>query len=247
MPHERRPSLSPSAGTRAATPWFMTARQEARVFTFGSVQLEYLLYLPRQYAAEPERRWPLVLFLHGAGERGRGTVQRVATHGIPKLVERGRDFPFVCVSPQCPPEWYWTQLTPALRGLLGEVSSAHRIDPERVALTGLSMGGFGTWKLAAEDPDAYAAIAPICGGGDPAWAPRLRYLPIWAFHGEDDDVVPASHTIDIVEALRRLGGNVRFTLYPGVEHDSWTRTYDDPELYDWLLRYRRGDGKPTLG
>lgn len=234
-------------GTRAATHPPMTARQEARVFTSDAVRLEYLLYLPPEYAADAQRRWPLVLFLHGAGERGRGTLHRVAAHGIPKLIEQGRDFPFICVSPQCPPHSYWSQLTPALRGLIGEISGLHRVDSERIALTGLSMGGFGTWKLAAETPDAYAAVAPICGGGDVTWAPRLKYLPIWAFHGQDDAIVPVACSAEIVDALRRIGANVRFTLYPGVEHDSWTRTYDNPELYDWLLRYRRGDGKPTLG
>ena len=124
------------------------------------------------------------------------------------------------------------------------VARAERIDRDRIYLTGLSMGGFGTWALALRHPERYAAILPVCGGGERQLARRLREMPIWAFHGDADQVVPVERSQEMIDAIKKLGGPPRFTAYPGVGHDSWTATYDNPEVYEWLLAQRRG-GKLT--
>jgi predicted peptidase len=210
-----------------------------------NVRLKYLLFLPEGCGREPEHRWPLILFLHGMGERG-DDLEDVKKHGIPKIVEQRADFPFIVVSPQCPADSWWTAELEALEALLDEVAERLAVDLGRVYLTGLSMGGFGTWRLAARSPDRFAAIAPICGGWQDWWCfpDRLRVLkdmPIWAFHGDKDDAVPVGESERMVEALRKLGADVRLTVYPDCGHDSWTRTYEDQELYEWFLSHRRGE------
>ncbi|HET9920511.1 MAG TPA: prolyl oligopeptidase family serine peptidase [Ktedonobacteraceae bacterium] len=204
------------------------------------VTLHYLLYLPKEYDPQQTRRWPLVLFLHGAGERGQN-LHLVAHHGPPKLVEEGHDFPFILVSPQCPAKGWWASKSTAhaLAALLDDIEHNYAVDPDRVYVTGLSMGGYGTWSLATSFPRRFAAIAPICGGGNTADVCVLRSVPVWAFHGAEDHVVPLREGQGMVDALRHCGGDVRFTVYPGVEHDSWTQTYNNPEFYNWLLAQRR--------
>jgi predicted peptidase len=176
------------------------------------------------------------MFLHGAGERGTD-IELVKKHGIPRLVASGVDFPFLVASPQCPAGQTWS---PAMVGrVLDDVCRKVRVDRDRIYLTGLSMGGYGTWFTAIAYPDRFAAIVPICGGGDPGAACRLRDLPVWVFHGAKDPVVQPEESARMVEALRGCGGNVRFTLYPEAEHDCWTQTYQNPELYRWLLQQTR--------
>ena len=216
--------------------------QSAQTFTAqvtAQVGLKYLLYLPEDYGKTP-RQWPLVLFLHGSGERG-DDVQLVAKHGPPKLVKEGKQFPFVIVSPQCP-EWEWwtsgTQLA-ALSALLDDIVARYHIDQDRIYVTGLSMGGFATWQLAFEYPHRFAAIAPICGKGDPAKAARIKHLPAWVFHGAKDPTVPLSGSQEMVDALKQYDSDVKFTVYPEALHDSWTETYNNPELYDWFLKHQR--------
>jgi predicted peptidase len=204
------------------------------------VECRYLLYLPARY--DSQARWPLILFLHGMGERG-SDLELVKKHGPPKLIAQGRQFPFIIVSPQCPDGQSWS--AEVLGAMIDRVESECKVDPDRIYLTGLSMGGFGTWDLACADPDRFAAIAPICGGGDPKLAKRIRNLPTWVFHGDADPVVSIDGSKAMVEALKAAGGNVKFTIYPGVGHDSWTQTYDNPELYAWFLSHRRGESKPS--
>lgn len=212
-----------------------SAREFRRTIT-REVSLRYLLYLPPDYA-ESGAPWPLVLFLHGAGERGTD-LDRVKMHGLPKLIAAGRHFPFVVASPQWPEEdTFWD--TDALGALLDEIGEQIRIDPDRVYVTGLSMGGYGTWALATAQPERFAAIAPICGGGRPKRADRIAHIPAWVFHGAKDEVVPIEASRGMVEALEALGADVRFTVYPEAGHDSFTETYDNPEFYDWLLAQRR--------
>jgi predicted peptidase len=203
-----------------------------------TVQLDYLLYLPSGYDADSSQRWPLILFLHGSGERG-SDLELVKLYGIPKNLEMGDDLPFIVVSPQCPADSHWTLHIEALNALLDDVIARTRVDEDRVYLTGLSMGGAGTWMLAGAYPHRFAAIAPICGRIVPLPLVRLKNLPIWAFHGDADEVVPVSETTRTVDAIKALGGNVQSTIYPGVGHNSWTQTYNNPELYAWFLRQKR--------
>lgn len=201
-------------------------------------KFDYLLHLPKGYREKSKQKWPLILFLHGLGQRG-DDVELIKKHGIPKIVEEQEDFPFITISPQCPESTYWPVETGALNALLDEVIAKYAVDPRRVYLTGLSMGGYGAWVLATVSPERFAAVAPICGGGIPVMAPRLIDVPVWAFHGAKDDVVPLAESERMVEKLREAGGNVRFTVYPEATHDSWTETYDNPELYEWFLSHRK--------
>ena len=148
-------------------------------------------------------------------------------------VANGEAFPFVLVSPQCPEGIWWS--VDVLCALLDEVLSKYRIDEERVYLTGLSMGGFGTWSLAMARPEQFAAIAPICGGGDPDQVRRIKDVPVWVFHGAKDGLVPVQKSEEMVRALEACGGDVKLTVYPEAAHDSWTETYDNPDLYAWFL------------
>ncbi|HIG28159.1 MAG TPA: phospholipase [Verrucomicrobiales bacterium] len=198
-------------------------------------QIEYLLYLPDNY--EAEEKWPLIVFLHGAGERG-DDIEKVKVHGPPKLVESGKKFPFIILSPQCPTGRRWS--TDTLLDLLDDISSRYKVDAERVYLTGLSMGGYGTWDLASRDAYRFAAIAPICGGGNPSRARRMAHLPIWVFHGGKDGVVPISQSESMVDAIKAAGGTkIDFTIYPDARHDSWTEAYNNPKLYDWFLQHKK--------
>ncbi len=194
--------------------------------------------LPEGYEPGSPRRWPLILFLHGAGERG-DDVSLVKKNGVPKIAERDRSLPFVTVSPQCPDGTSWPMLTESLDALLDEVIGSYPIDVDRIYLTGLSMGGFGTWYLAAAHPERFAAIAPVSGIGDPKRAQRLAGLPVWAFHGEYDPFVPLEKDREMIDALKRFGGEVRFTVYADAGHDIWDRVYDNAELYAWFLRHKR--------
>ncbi|MEA3368586.1 MAG: prolyl oligopeptidase family serine peptidase [Planctomycetota bacterium] len=202
-------------------------------------EIRYLLYVPEAYP-ESKQRWPLVLFLHGAGERG-DDLEKVKVHGPPKLVGKGKALPFLCVSPQCPKGGWWDRpdQVAGLVALLDHLQKTLRVDPDRVYLTGLSMGGFGTWALAMKEPKRFAAIAPICGKGDPSKAERIAHLPTWVFHGGKDRVVPTRHSEEMVEALKAAGGDPKLTVYPDAGHDSWTRTYENPEFWKWLLAQRR--------
>ncbi len=212
-------------------------QQRAHLSQALQVELDYLLYLPPGYDPKGEQRWPLVLFLHGAGERG-NDLRLVARHGPPRLVEEGREFPFVLASPQCPEGSVWS--VERLGALLDRLLAEHAIDRARVYVTGLSMGGFGTWSFAASSPERFAAIAPLCGGGSWLDAWHLEDMPIWAFHGEKDEIVPAAESQRMIEILRTHGNeHAKLTLYPDAGHDCWTRTYSDPAFYDWLLAQRR--------
>ncbi len=210
-----------------------------------SGELSYLVYLPKDYSATNGQRWPLMLFLHGAGERG-SDVQRAGVHGPMKLVKQGTNFPFIIIAPQCPEKQIW-QSEPLLQ-LLDQVAAKYAVDPKRIYLTGLSMGGYGTWQLGLRHPEKFAALVPICGGanvieallgpGDKGQA--LLSLPIWAFHGAKDDVVPLDESERIVNGLKKRGvRDVRLTVYPEAKHDSWTEAYQNPALYEWLAKQSR--------
>ena len=209
------------------------------------VSVAFMLHLPEGYETDKARKWPVILFLHGAGERG-DNLKRVTVHGPPKLVENGKNLPFIVISPQCPKNQLWDNQT--LLTLLDHVLESHRCDKSRVYLTGLSMGGFGTFSLGLAHPDRFAAIAPICGGGE--WIrvygakkskpEDFRNLGVWVFHGGKDPVVLPGESERMVETLKNAGcKDVRLTIYPEAKHDSWTRTYENPELYEWFLSHVR--------
>lgn len=210
-------------------------QKPAKLDTQVRVQLSYLLYLPEDY--EKKDSWPLLLFLHGAGERG-DNLELVKTHGPPKLIAAGKEFPFIVASPQCPKNLRWEPIE--LLALIDDLSSKYNVDPDRIYVTGLSMGGFGTWGLAAYAPNRLAAIAPVCGGGEKHWVKRFLHLPVWAFHGGKDKAVPVERSQIMINELKKQGSQPKFTLYPEAAHDSWTETYDNPKLYEWLLEQKRG-------
>lgn len=199
-----------------------------------NVKLNYLLHLPEPYEQRADETWPLILFLHGAGERG-NDIEKVKIHGIPKIAERNPAFPFIACSPQCPKDSDWRIERDAVMALLDEIVTGYRVDKRRIYLTGLSMGGYGTWDLACEYPGEFAAIVPICGGGNPERAKALIHTPVWVFHGAQDNIVPIRESEKMVERLQAIGGDVKFTVYPDANHNSWTETYDNPELYEWML------------
>lgn len=200
-----------------------------------TVEMDYLLYLPKNY--DKQESWPLLLFLHGSGERG-DDLGLVKKHGPPKLIAEGKDFPFIVVSPQCRQDRRWEPIE--LVALLDEIIKKYKVDEDRIYVTGLSMGGFGTWRLATYAPERIAAIAPICGGGEKYWVKQFAHLPVWVFHGAKDKVVPLERSQLMIDELKKNGGNPKLTIYPEAEHDSWTESYDNPELYEWLLAQKRG-------
>ena len=212
--------------------------------TTKAVSADYLLFLPEGYGKDAKKKWPLMLFLHGAGERG-NNVTKVAAHGPPLIVQTKANFPFIVVSPQCPEGARWDN--DVLLALLDEVNATYAIDAERVYLTGLSMGGYGSWSLGLTYPDIFAAIAPICGGGDslkvlladPKKVASLKTLPVWAFHGGKDNVVKPEESQRMVDALRKIGNEAKLTMYPETGHDSWKEAYANEDLYSWFLSHKR--------
>jgi predicted peptidase len=235
-------SLLLGAGSASAQTAGQQAPQAFSKESRKTLKAQYLLYLPKEYGKDPGKKWPLILFLHGAGESG-SDLEKVKVHGPPRLITEGKELPFIVVSPQCPegnarqPGSWWDPAT--LNALLDEVIAHHQVDEERVYLTGLSMGGYGTWNLATTSPHRFAAIAPICGGGLPRFTSRLRAMGIWVFHGAKDPVVKLNESEEMVEALKAAQIPVKFTVYPEATHDSWTETYNNPELYEWFLQHRR--------
>jgi len=199
------------------------------------IGLKYLLQLPDGYEEDSEKLWPLVVFLHGAGERG-DDLSKVAIHGPPKKVAAGESFPFILASPQCPAESWWTD-EPVLE-LIDHLEKAYRVDESRIYLTGLSMGGYGTWYFGTKQPERFAALAPVCGGGAPYRMRWIRRKPVWAFHGAKDTAVPVEESERLISKLKEMQNqNAKLTVYPEAGHDSWTEAYDTPELYDWLLSH----------
>jgi predicted peptidase len=217
---------------RAETPKQTAATLDTQV----RVKLNYLLYLPTDY--DKKASSPLLLFLHGAGERG-DNLDLVKMHGPPKLIEEGKSFPFIVVSPQCPKNRWWPSQVVQLTALVDEIVAKYKVDQDRIYVTGLSMGGFGTWSLAAYTPERFAAIVPICGGGDVIMTRFMPHLPVWAFHGAKDPVVPVRRSEQMIEALKKRNDQVKLTIYPDALHDSWTATYSNPDVYDWLLQQKR--------
>ena len=208
------------------------------------VEMDYLLYLPKGYE-QGDKKWPLVLFLHGGGETGTD-LEKVKIHGPPKLVAAGKEFPFILVSPQTR-RFGWDPTT--LHALLDDVTATYRVNKDQVYVTGMSMGGMGTWALAASKPDRFAAIVPICGAGNPADAKKLKDLPIRIFQGGKDTIVRPQTAEAMFKALKDADAkDVDLKVYPDAGHDSWTETYDNPKVFEWMLAQKRvaGSGEKEL-
>ncbi|MBL7741091.1 MAG: alpha/beta fold hydrolase [Chitinophagaceae bacterium] len=223
----------------------VSAQQSAQKFVR---ETHYLLYLPEGYSMDTAKKWPLLIFLHGSGESG-DDLEKVKAHGPPKLAEQGKKFSFIIVSPQAKPREGWEAEN--LYRLLQHIKQTQRVDDKKIYLTGLSMGGYGAWELAMKHPEEFAAIAPVCGGGDTTDAWKLRYMAVWNFHGAKDDVVLPVQSERMVNAARRHNPSVRYTLYPDANHNSWDATYNNDSLYLWMLsktkfRYKEVPISPDL-
>ena len=203
-----------------------------RYFNFN-----YVKYLPKDY--DENKKYPLVFFLHGAGERG-NDLDVACRHGFMKHVrERGKEYPFIIIGPQCPAGKYWGCYTESLLAFLDYICESLPIDMDRVYLTGLSMGGTGTWMLAMADAERFAAIAPICGSGIYWFGESLTEVPIMVYHGDCDDVVPIENSMEMIKSVNRRGGNAEIKVLKGVYHNAWDFAYDGDELYTWLLSHKR--------
>ena len=196
--------------------------------------LPHAVHLPED-AGQDGRKHPAVLFLHGSGQRGIDPNRLMK--GNPVAFLRKHHPEVIAIVPSCPKGQWWS--VPELADLLGEVTRTYPIDPDRLYVTGLSMGGFGTWDLLAAMPDTFAAAAPVCGGGDPKDVARYRHVPVWVFHGDSDPAVAVQLSREMVAAIKKAGGQVRYTEYPGVGHGSWVPAYKDPALYEWMLKQKR--------
>jgi predicted peptidase len=221
----------------------------------GRVEFRYRLLRPRP--VESGRRYPVVLFLHGAGERGDDNMKQLKY--LPAWMAESsalQRHPCFLIAPQCRMDERWVDISwadkksvpqsrfptadlAAAVAALDDVMRTESVDPDRVYLTGLSMGGYGTWDLATRMPERFAALLPICGGGDENTAGRVAKLPIWCFHGDADATVPVVRSQSMIEAVRAAGGSPEYAELPGVGHDSWTPAYRDPAVLDWLFSQRR--------
>lgn len=230
-----------------------------RSVTSGSATYKYRVYVPTKKSSGPP---PIMLFLHGAGERGDDNTAQINV-GIAPAISQQQDFPFIVVLPQCPRGRWWSEPDMQAQALkaLEETSKEFKTDPNRVYLTGLSMGGYGLWAIAAANPGKFAALAPVCGGIRPPRpipvqpgtldmssmenpyafvAQKIGKTPVWVFHGGADPVVPVTESQKMVEALKSIGGNVKYTEYEGIGHNSWDKAYAESELYKWMLSHTLG-------
>jgi len=205
-------------------------------------EYRYLLYLPKEYEKDSTKKWPLLIFLHGKSLRG-NNLQKLKRYGLPELIKRGKEFPFIVASPQCPLGRSWNNdewFIPLYR----ELTQKYRIDPNRIYLTGMSLGGYGVWYTAIRYPEYFAAIMPLCGGGDAKSVCRIKHIPVWTFHGKEDKIVLPEESKKMVGALERCGGNVRFTLLEEKGHDLH-RVFHDNKIYMWLLKQSKTDNKKS--
>jgi predicted peptidase len=202
-------------------------------------EAKYVVFVP--YGYDGTRQVPAILFLHGLGESGTDGQKQVKVGLGPSIKKQAKTFGFLTVFPQSQKRTWQAKSEDAQRALamLDQVEKEYNVDRSRVYLTGLSMGGYGTWSLAAAYPDRWAAIVPICGGGNTAKAQQIEAIPCWCFHGEADKTVPAALSRQMIESLKAAGGHPKYVEYPGVGHNSWDRAYATPDLFTWLLNQHR--------
>jgi predicted peptidase len=225
---------------------------EKRTYKQDKASLNYRLMKPAEYKEDGKDSYPLVVFLHGAGERGSDNAKQLV-HGIADFAkdDSRKKYPCFLIAPQCPTGEPWVSSTlkskkkpdveagELVLALIESLQKEFRIDKKRIYLTGLSMGGYGTWELLCRKPDLFAAAIPICGGGDPKKADKLTKIPIWCFHGDMDKAVPVTRSREMIKAIEKAGGKPKYTEYEGVGHDSWTQTYRDDKVLAWLFEQKK--------
>lgn len=217
-------------------------------------KLPYRVLAPAKL--DPAVKYPLVIFLHGAGERGSDNKKQLV-HGMNDFAsdEIMAKYPAFVIAPQCPEGQKWVDIdwsaeshqmpakpSEAMASVFDLIDSFIKtkpVDPKRIYITGLSMGGYGTWDAIQRRPELFAAAVPICGGGDPILAKQIQVVPIWAFHGDKDEAVKVERSRQMIEALKDVGAEPKYTEYKGVGHDSWTKTYKDPAVYEWMFAQRK--------
>ena len=190
--------------------------------------MNYEVYTPDTQ----EKNLPMIVFLHGAGERG-WNIDHLAKHGIPMMMKNGAEIPAVVLCPQCPANCVWDNIPFDVMALIEKIAAEYEVDSDRISITGGSMGGFGTWYTAMAYPDMFAALAPCCGGGM-AWGANVLKMPIWTFHGLEDKVVSPNHTLEMIEKLKSTNPRFKYDLYEGVGHNSWELAFSE-ELLEWML------------
>ncbi len=213
-----------------------------RVLNFEDKQ--YVIRFPKNYT--PEEKYPVIIFLHGAGTRG-PDIEGLKRNSIFTITENYEDFPFIIVAPHCVGEENsWTDFFETLKRFVHFISGSEFTDPERLYCIGNSMGGYGAWQLGLSMPEYFAAIVPICGGGMYWDAPRMVNVPIWAFHGAKDTAIYPDESQKMVDRINIFGGKAKLTIYPECEHDSWTKTYSNPEVFKWLLEHKNENTKEIV-
>ncbi len=202
--------------------------------------LRYYLYYPKGYEEDKDKEFGLLLFLHGGGEAG-GKLEDLQINGPPKMIVDGKEFPFLILAPQHPyKKQFWN--TRSVKQLLDSVIANNRVDRQRIYLTGLSRGGSAAWEMAVQYPDVFAAMAVVCGMTPLPYASWIdKDMPIWVFHGAEDPVISVTESEEMVEKLRTMGYQVKFTKYAGLGHDAWTKAYNTEELYSWIVQQKRED------
>lgn len=197
----------------------------------------YLQYLPKEY--DGKSKMPLLIFLHGAGERG-DDINILDKHGYMRYIkEDSKEYPFIIISPQCPENKYWACYTESLLAFIDDICQTLSVDLDRVYLTGISMGGTGTWMLAMADPHRFAAIVPICGSGISWYAGSIKHLPIYIYHGDCDPDVPFEESINMLTHINKLGGRAQMKICHNVGHNCWDIAYSDDALVEWFLSHKR--------
>lgn len=238
-----------------------TMNETATVFISKSIEVNgtvcpYAVFVPPGYT--PEKAWPLIVFLHGSGERGDDGLHQTEVGIGPALRDRPEQFPAIVLLPQCPRDLFWNVVLEHIEAAMARAMEDYNIDPDRVYLTGISMGGYGTWLWGATKTDTFAALMPICGGGHvldisliskkpigrrfgsfESRVKKLATIPIWTFHGADDDTVPPRCSRQMVEAVNAAGGDVRYTEFEDTGHNSWDKAYAHEEAIRWLFDQRR--------
>ena len=209
----------------------------AKTMTIGDREIKYVVYVPTSYG--PKRPMPTIIFLNGYGECGRDGWRQVFHLGNAIMLDAEK-WPFIVIFPQKQSnESFWADEEIVMMSAFEQTKKEYNLDLSRVYLTGLSQGGYGTWAIAARHPNMFAAIAPVCGGGDEAMAKKLAEMPVWAFHGEADTTVLPEKSKEMVDWIKAAGGDAKLTTYPGVGHNSWDNAYRDENLGAWFLQFRK--------